>query len=85
MYLHSLYTQNEWTDFKKYIIVVEEEENDENSIREFTKLIEQHEQVWKPDKEEVETINVGNEESQRELNIGTLITQKEIEDLITLL
>ncbi|KAG5226363.1 RNA-directed DNA polymerase (Reverse transcriptase), Ribonuclease [Salix suchowensis] len=82
----ALYTENEWPDFNEFIIVVEEEEGkDENSFREFTKLIEQHEQVWKPAKEELETINVGDEENQRELKIGTLITQKEKEDLITLL
>jgi hypothetical protein len=80
----ALYTENEWPNFKEYIIAVEEEERDENNVREFTKLIEQHEQGWKPPKE-LETINVGNEESQRELRIGTLITQKEREDLITLL
>ena len=39
----ALYTENEWPDFNESIIVVEEEEKDENSIREFTKLIEQHE------------------------------------------
>ena len=81
----ALYTENEWPNFKEHIIAVEEEEGDENSIREFTKLIEQHEQVWKPAKEELETINVGTEESQRELKIGTLVTQKERGDLIALL
>ena len=70
----ALYTENEWPNFKEHIIAVEEEEGDENSIREFTKLIEQHEQVWKPAEEELETINMGTEESQRELKIGTLVT-----------
>ena len=65
--------------------IIDVEEVDKHNIREFTKLIEQHEQVWKPAKEELESINMGNEESQRELRIGTLITQKEREDLITLL
>jgi hypothetical protein len=50
---------------------------------EFTKLIKQHEQAWKLAKEELETINVGNEEIKRELKIGTLITPKEREKLIT--
>ena len=80
-----LYTENEWPDFNEFIIAVEEEEKDESSIREFTKLIEQHEQVWEPAKEELETINVGNEENRKELKIGTLIAQTEREDLITLL
>ena len=80
----ALYTENEWPNFKEHIIAVEEEEGGENSIREFTKLLEQHEQVWKPAKEELETINVGTEESQRELKIGTSVTQKEREDLIAL-
>ena len=39
----ALYTENEWLNFKGHIIAVEEEEGDGNSIREFTKLIEQHE------------------------------------------
>ena len=81
----ALYTEDEWPNFKEHIIAVEEEEGGENSIREFTKLLEQHEQVWKPAKEELETINVGTEESRRELKIGTLVTQKEREDLIALL
>ena len=49
----ALYTENEWPDFKEYIIVVEEEERDETTFKEFTKLIEQHGQVWKPAKEEL--------------------------------
>ena len=69
----------------KYITDIEEEQMDEYNIREFTNLLEKHEQVWKPAKEELETINMGNEESQRELRIETLITYKEREDLITLL
>ena len=72
----ALYTENEWPNFKEYIIAVEEEERHENSVREFTKLIEQHEQVWKPAKEQLETINMGNGESQRELKIGTLVTPR---------
>jgi len=58
----ALYTENERSNFKEYIVVVEEEEWDENNIREFIKLIKQHEQAWKPVKEELETIDVGNEE-----------------------
>jgi hypothetical protein len=81
----ALYTENEWLNFKEYIVVVEEEEWDENNIREFTKLIKQHEQAWKPAKEELETIDVGDEEIKRELKIGTVITSKEREELIALL
>jgi len=39
----------------------------------------------RPAKEELETINVGNEEIKRELKIGTLITPEEKEELIALL
>ena len=81
----ALYTENEWPNFKEYILVVEEEEWEENNIREFIKLIEQHEQAWRPAKEELETINVGNEEIKRELKIGTLITPKEKKELIALI
>jgi len=34
----ALYTKNEWTNFKEYIVVVEEEKWDENNIREFIKI-----------------------------------------------
>jgi hypothetical protein len=81
----SLYIENEWPNFKEHIIVVEEKEWEENNIRKFTKLIDQHEQAWRPAKEELETINVGNEEIKRELKIGTLITPKEKEELTALL
>ena len=35
----TLYTKNEWPNFKEYILVVEEEEWEENNIRKFIKLI----------------------------------------------
>ena len=73
----TLYTENEWPNFKEYIVAIEEEEWDENNIREFTKLIEQHEQAWKPAKKKLETIDVGTEEIKRKLKIGTMITPKE--------
>jgi hypothetical protein len=69
----ALYTENEWPSFKGY------------NIREFTKLIGQHEQAWKPAREELETIDVGDEEIKRELKIQTLITPKKREELIALL
>jgi hypothetical protein len=34
----ALYTENEWPNFKEYILVVEEEEWEENNIRGFTKI-----------------------------------------------
>jgi len=43
------------------------------------------ENEWPNFKEELETINVGNEEIKRELKIGTLITPEEKEELIALL
>nr|XP_034900655.1 LOW QUALITY PROTEIN: uncharacterized protein LOC118038417 [Populus alba] len=81
----ALYIENEWPKFKEYIVAVEDEEWEEENIWEFTKLIEQHEQAWRPAKEELETINVGNEEIKRELKIGTLITPEAKEELIALL
>jgi len=58
------------------VITMEEEVWDESNIREFAKLVEQYEQTWEPDAEELETINVGNDQIERELKIGTLITSK---------
>ena len=34
----TLYTENEWPNFKEYILVVEEDEWQENNIRGFTKI-----------------------------------------------
>jgi len=34
----ALYTENEWPNFKEYILVVEEKECEENNIRGFTKI-----------------------------------------------
>jgi hypothetical protein len=81
----ALYIENEWPNFKEYMVAVEDKEWEEKNIWEFTKLIEQHEQAWRPAKEELETINVGNEEIKQELKIGTLITPEEKEELIALL
>jgi len=41
--LSTPYTENEWPNFNKYVVIMEEEERDENNIRGFIKLIEQHE------------------------------------------
>jgi len=67
------------------VIAVEEEEWDESSIRELTKLVEQHEQIWKLAVEELETINVGSDQSKKELKIGTLITLEQRTAMIALL
>ena len=67
------------------MIAVEEEEWDESNIRELAKLVEQHEQTWKPAVEELETINVGNDQSKKELKIGTLITLEQRTTMIALL
>jgi hypothetical protein len=50
------------------------EEWDESNISEFTRLVEQREQTWKPAAEELETINVGSDQFKKELKIDTLIT-----------
>jgi hypothetical protein len=41
--------------------MMEEEEWDESNIREFIKLVEQHEKTWEPAAEELETINMGSD------------------------
>ena len=65
--------------------MMEEEEWEESNIKEFTKLIEQHEKTWEPAAEERETINMGNDQSKKELKIGTLITPKQRVELIAIL
>jgi hypothetical protein len=82
---HTLNIENEWPNFNEHVITMEEEEWDEINVREFTKLVEQHEQTWESAIEELETINVGNDQIKRELKIGTLITLEEIAEVIALL
>ena len=65
--------------------MMEEEEGDENNIKEFTKLVEQHEKTWEPAAEELKIINVGCDQSKKELKIGTLITPKQTAELSVLL
>jgi hypothetical protein len=49
----------------------------------FTKINKNNiNKAWKPAKEELETINMGNEEIKRELKIRIVITPKEKEELI---
>jgi hypothetical protein len=45
--------------------------------------IGQHEQARKPAREELETIDVGNEKIREKLKIWTTITPKEREELVT--
>jgi len=45
---YTLSIKNEWPNFNEHVITMEEEEWDESNIREFTKLVEQHEQTWEP-------------------------------------
>jgi hypothetical protein len=82
---HTLNIKNEWPNFNEHVIAVEEEEWDESNIRELAKLVEQHEQTWKPAIEELETINVGSDQSKKELKIGTLITLEQRTTMIALL
>ena len=72
---HTPCTKNEWSNFNKYVVVVEEE-RDENNIREFIKLIEQYEKTWKLARDELETINVGDKQVKREMKMRTFITLK---------
>jgi len=64
---------------------MEEEEWDESNSSEFTRLVEQREQTWKPAAEELETINVGSDQLKKELKIGTLITSEQRTKMIALL
>jgi hypothetical protein len=45
--------------------------------------IGQHEQAWKPAREELETIDAGNEKIREKLKIWTMITPKEREEWVT--
>lgn len=54
-------------------------------MEEFTRLVEQSEQIRNLAREELETVDVGIKEDKKELKIGALITSSEREDLIALL
>jgi len=73
---HTFSIKNEWPNFNEHVIMMEEEEWDESNIREFTKLVEQREKTWELAAEELETINMGSDQSKKELKIGTLITPR---------
>jgi hypothetical protein len=82
---HIFSIKNKWPNFNEHVIMMEEEEWDEINIREFTKLVEQHEKTWESAAEELETINVGSDQSKKELKIETLITPKQRAKLTALL
>ncbi|KAJ6974614.1 hypothetical protein NC653_030665 [Populus alba x Populus x berolinensis] len=82
---HTFSIKNKWPNLKEHVIAMEEEEWDESNISEFTRLVEQQEQTWKPATEELETINVGKGQLKKELKIGTLITSEQRIKMITLL
>jgi len=42
---HTFSMKNEWPNFNEHVITMEEEKWDESSIREFKKLVQQHEQT----------------------------------------
>jgi hypothetical protein len=78
---HTSSIKNKWPN----LIAMEEEEWDESNISDFTKLVEQCEQTWKPAVEELETINMGGDQLRKELKISTLITSKQRMEMIALL
>ena len=77
-------TKNNWPNFNN-ITTIDDEEWAEEDIKEFTKLMENSEKAWKPVSEELEIINLGTKQGEKELKIGTLITNEEREKLISLL
>ena len=81
---HTFSIKNEWANFNEHVIMMEEEEWDESNIREFTKLVEQHEKTWEPAAKELKTINVGSDLSKKELKIRTLITPKQMAEFTAL-
>jgi len=54
-------------------------------VDEFTRLVEQSEQIRDLAREELETVNISTREDKKELKIRILITSSEREDLIALL
>lgn len=44
---------------------MEKEEWEEDYIREFPRLVEQSKHAWKPTKEELKVINVGNKHNKK--------------------
>jgi hypothetical protein len=52
---------------------MEANEWEEDDVKEFAKLVEQSERAWKPIREELEAINIGTGQDEREFKIGTLM------------
>jgi septum formation topological specificity factor MinE len=63
---------------------MDEEEDGEDDIEEFQKLVKQSEHAWEPAREELELINV-TEHDKKELKIGMLITTGMRSELVALL
>jgi len=62
-----------------------DEEWEEEDIKKFIRLVENSEKSWEPVSEKLEVINLGNEQEKKELKIGTLVTTKERNILVSLL
>jgi len=57
----------------------------EDDIKEFIRLVKKSEKTWKLTSEDLKVINLGTEKDKKELKIGTPITAKGREGLISLL
>lgn len=65
--------------------VEEESEEDDDISEEITRLLEHEEKTIQPYKEHVELINLGFEESKREIKIGPLLGEDVKKSLVELL
>ena len=64
---------------------MDDEDWGEDDIKEFVRMVKKSENTWKLPSEELKVINLGTEKDKKELKIGTLITAKGREGLISLL
>jgi hypothetical protein len=64
---------------------MDDEDWGEDDIKEFARMVKKSEKTWKLPSEELKVINLGTEKDKKELKIGTLITAKGREGLISLL
>jgi hypothetical protein len=64
---------------------MDDEDWGEDDIKEFVRMVKKSEKTWKLPSEELKVINLGTEKDKKELKIGTLITAKGREGLISLL
>jgi len=78
------YTKNNWPKFYN-MVAMGDEEWEEEDIKKFIRLVENSEKSWEPVSEKLEVINLGNEQEKKELKIGTLVTTKERNILVSLL